>query len=142
MTGSPLDTTMLCCSVRGLIFFSILEGDYCAVMAIRSLAASNISGMEGECSSPSWLSLSGEFISTRLSGTPCGAGVDGVSPREQGAECPVTGRTRLSPFPTAFTVGKHPLYVFFCLLCGTREWERCWVFGARGPSVPDPPPVP
>lgn len=110
---------------------SILAGDCCDVMAIRSLAISKVSTVEGQCSSSALLSFTGESIGTGLNGVLCRTEVDGDNPGGEGARCPIVGRTRLSPFPAAFIIGEYPLSVFFFLLLGTGECNWCQVFGAR-----------
>lgn len=65
------------CGAGGL---SCLVGNCGAIMAIKSLATSNVSRMEGSSCSSTWHSLAGGSSGTRLDGSLCRPKVDSADP--------------------------------------------------------------
>ncbi|EMP39077.1 hypothetical protein UY3_03726 [Chelonia mydas] len=137
MTGLPLESTAPLHGAGAAYAGTACARDNRDIIAMGSLATSNVSRVDGRSSSPIWLSHSGESNGTKFNRPPCEAGVNGASFAGAGAECPSTGCTRwVHSLSTALTAGKRPLSALFCSLCGIGECKQCreaaeLIFAAR-----------
>ncbi|EMP26562.1 hypothetical protein UY3_16347 [Chelonia mydas] len=101
------------CGTRGL---ARRTGDHGAVMAIRSLMASKVSGVDG--SSTSSITWPVESNGTGLDGPTCGAEVDGAGSKVFGTVCSFLGCTPLAGSKGVGLGVRDPfLPYFWCRFC-------------------------